>query len=101
MRSTDRKRRPGHPPGKTLILFAFTLPMLLGMIGLVIDGGLLMATYRQAQNAADAAATAAAMDKFRGATDDAATTTANSFMATNGMSGVTLVLNAGSSNAIN
>jgi Flp pilus assembly protein TadG len=101
MRSVNDKRWCGRRPGKTLVFFALTLPLLLGMIGLVIDGGLLMASHRQVQNAADAAATAAAMDKFRGATDDAATTTANTFMATNGMSGVTLVLNAGSSNAIN
>ena len=49
------------------MLFAILLPALLGMVGLVIDGGLLMASYRQVQNAADSAALAAAMDKYRGA----------------------------------
>ena len=88
-------------PGKTLVMFAILLPALLGMTGLVIDGGLLMAAHRQLQNAADAAALAAAMDKHRGATDATALASANSFMAGNGMNGVSLVLNAGSSNALN
>lgn len=87
--------------GKTLVMFAILLPVLLGMTGLVIDGGLLMAAHRQLQNAADAAALAAAMDKHRGATDATALASANSFMAGNGMNGVSLVLNAGSSNALN
>ena len=42
-------------------MFALVLPMLLGMVGLVIDCGLLMVAQREAQNAADAAAMAAAM----------------------------------------
>jgi len=101
MRRTAQPRSGRDRSGATLVFFAVVLPALLAMIGLVLDGGLLLATYRQAQNAADAAATAAAMDKFRGATDATATATANTFMTTNGMSGVTLILNGGSSNAIN
>lgn len=101
MRSTGEKRRPVRRHGKTLVFFALTLPLLLGMIGLVLDGGLLMAAHRQVQNVADTAATAAAMDKFRGATDAAATATANTFMANNGMSSLTLTLNGGATNAIN
>ena len=42
--------------GTVLVWWRLLLPVLLGMVGLVIDGGLLMATYRHAQNAADAAA---------------------------------------------
>jgi hypothetical protein len=76
-------------------------PALLGMVGLIVDGGLLMAAQRQAQNAADAAALAAAYDKFRGSTDSTALSTANTFLADNGLSGVSLTLNAGSSNALN
>ena len=49
------------PSGKVLVMFALLLPMLLGMVGLVIDCGLLMVAQREAQNAADAAAMAAAM----------------------------------------
>jgi Flp pilus assembly protein TadG len=89
------------PSGKALVMFAVSLPALLGIIGLVIDSGLLMAAQRQTQNAADAAAGAAAMDLFRGSDSATATSTANSFLANNGLSGVTLTLNGGSNNAIN
>src|SRR5438552_6778307 len=90
-------------PGKVLILFVLLLPILVGWVGLVIDTGLLLAGYRQAQNAADAAATAAALDKFRGADDATATVTANKFVQQyNGLSNSpTLVLNAGNANAVN
>lgn len=43
-----------------LVLLAFLLLILIGMLGLVIDGGILMNSHRQAQNAADAAARACA-----------------------------------------
>ncbi|MEX0702380.1 MAG: pilus assembly protein TadG-related protein [Planctomycetales bacterium] len=46
--------------GKVLVLFAIALPMLFGMLGLVVDGGLLFAERRSMQQVADAAATAAA-----------------------------------------
>ena len=73
--------RPGRRrPGKILVMFALLLPALLGMTGLVIDGGLLMAAHRQAQNAADAAAMAAAMDKLRGKANATATATATTFV---------------------
>jgi hypothetical protein len=42
-------------------MFALLLPMLLGIVGLVVDCGLLMVSQREAQNAADGAAMAAAM----------------------------------------
>lgn len=48
-----------------LIKFLILLPVLFAWVGLVIDTGLLLATRRQAQNAADAAALAAAMDLSR------------------------------------
>jgi hypothetical protein len=63
-----------------LVLFALLLPVLLGMLGLVLDGGLLMAAHRQARNAADAAAMAAALDKLRGASNAMALATANQYM---------------------
>ena len=72
-------------------------------MGLVIDTGLLLAGHRQAQNVADAAALAAALGKFRGASDASATVTANKFVQDyNGLSGSpTLVLNGGNANAVN
>lgn len=48
--------------GVTLVMFVVLLPVLIGFVGLVIDTGLLIATMRQTQNAADAAALAAARD---------------------------------------
>ena len=69
MRRHHPAHHPGpHRPGKTLVMFALLLPLLLGMVGLSIDSGLLLATYRQAQNAADAAALAAAYDLYNGKT---------------------------------
>jgi len=86
----------------TLVLFVLLTPVLLGMTGLVLDAGLLMAAHRQAQNAADAAALAASFDKFRNYSDATALATANTFLANNGFSG-TLTLNPpdASANALN
>jgi len=61
-----RSARTARRPGQILVLFVILLVALLGMLGLVIDCGLLMATHRKTQNAADSAATAAAMDLMRG-----------------------------------
>ena len=69
----------GFPSGAILVWFALLLIVLLGMVGLVIDAGLLMGTHRQAQNAADAAALAAALDLMYGKSDAEATTTAIKF----------------------
>jgi Flp pilus assembly protein TadG len=77
MRRPDPRRRR---PGQTLILFSLLLPIVLGMTGLVIDGGLLMAAQRQVQNAADAAALAGAMDRMRGQTSAVAGATATTFV---------------------
>src|SRR5260370_34829385 len=71
---------------KTLLLFMVLAPVLVGWVGLVIDGGLLMAGQRQAQNAADAAAAAGAMDKMRGNTNATALATANNSLTYNGLS---------------
>jgi Flp pilus assembly protein TadG len=87
-RDSSRRR------GKILVLFVLLLPALLGMLGLVIEGGTLMATHRQVQTAADAAALAAAFDKLRGKTDTAATATATTFVQThNGLSSATVTVN--------
>ena len=71
---------------KTLLLFMVLSPVLVGWVGLVIDGGLLMAGQRQAQNAADAAALAGAMNMMQGGTITTARAAANPFLASNGLS---------------
>jgi hypothetical protein len=75
-------------------MFALLLPLLLGMVGLAIDGGLLLATHRQTQNAADAAALAAAVDRLNGASVNSAQTTGTTYVQTyNGMSNATVTIN--------
>jgi len=77
---SPRPRRAAERRGVILVKVAILMPVLIGMLGLVLDGGLILAARRQAQNAADAAAQAAAMDKVRGQTDDTAMATANLFI---------------------
>jgi Flp pilus assembly protein TadG len=91
MRVFHRSRRGGGARrGKTLAIFVLTLPALLGMTGLVIDGGLLLATQRAVQNGADAGALAAAMELYRGSSSSSATSTATTFIQTyNGLSSST------------
>src|SRR5687768_17014814 len=66
--------------GTILVVTALVLVALIGLLGLVIDAGLLMTAHRQAQNAADAAATAAAMDMLTGKSDATARATATTFV---------------------
>lgn len=67
-------------PSAILVWFAILLVLLLGMVGLVIDSGLLMASQRHAQNAVDAAATAAATHLFRGDSNEVARAAAEKFV---------------------
>ena len=73
-------RRGAQRAGKVLLMFVVLLPALLALCGLVIDGGVLMGTYRRAQHAADAAATAAARDLVLGSNATQATTKAEQFI---------------------
>ena len=57
-READRRARRGQ----ALIWVALLLPLLLSIIGLALDGGIVFAARRQAQNAADAAARAGAQE---------------------------------------
>lgn len=57
MRTTASRR---HQRGQMLVLFALSLPVVLLMAGLVIDGGYAFAQRRVAQNTADLSALAAA-----------------------------------------
>jgi Flp pilus assembly protein TadG len=52
-------------PGQVLVLFALGLPVLLGLLGLAIDGGYYFAMRRATQFAADSAARAAATEVRR------------------------------------
>jgi hypothetical protein len=80
----------GRRPAKVLVLFVLVLPVLLGMVGLIIDGGLLEADFRETQNAADAAALAAAMDLYQGYSTDNAIATARAYVRQqDGLSGLT------------
>lgn len=85
-------RRPRRS-GKILVLFALVLTVLFGLLGLTLDGGMMMASHRQVQNAADSAALAAAMDRMRGGTAAAATATASTFVKTyNGLADATVTV---------
>src|SRR5207237_7140365 len=79
LRNLSRNAGPRRP-GKILVLFVLLLPVLLGMVGLVVDTGLMMAAHRQAKNAADAAALAAAMDLMLGGSGSSATAAAQTFV---------------------
>ena len=60
LKPTRPQRAPSRREGHILIMLSFLLVVLIGMLGLVNDGGILMTSQRQAQNAADAAARACA-----------------------------------------
>jgi Flp pilus assembly protein TadG len=80
--------------GAIIALFAVVLTVLIGFLGLVIDGGFLLAGHRQAQSMADTAALAAAMDRLRGKPEATATTTATTFVQThNGQADATVEIN--------
>ena len=72
-------RRCGRS-GSVLIWCSLLLPVLVGMVGLVLDAGLMMANYREAQNAADASALAAAYDLIRGTSNATATADATAIV---------------------
>jgi hypothetical protein len=77
-----RFRNSKRREGKIFILFIVMVPVLMGMTGLVIDGGLIMASYRQTQNAADAAALAGALAVRNGGSPSSAVT---AYLSGNGM----------------
>jgi hypothetical protein len=57
-----KKRRAGNR-GQVLIIFVFSIIGLLGITGLAIDGGNIFSDRRHAQNAADTASLAAALNR--------------------------------------
>lgn len=58
-------RRKNHEGGQALILIALAIVGLAGIVGLVVDGGNVFLDRRNAQNAADSAALAAALTRVR------------------------------------
>jgi hypothetical protein len=62
-------RKQNKPRGQALIIIALALAGLAGIVGLVVDGGNAFLDRRNAQNAADAAALAAALARIRGGQD--------------------------------
>jgi hypothetical protein len=88
------KRSCARRHGVVLVWLAMMLTVLLGAAGLVIDAGLMMATQRQAQNAADAAAIAAAHDLMYGKSPATATASAAAYAKQyNGFAGATVAVN--------
>jgi Flp pilus assembly protein TadG len=95
-RLNDKRPEQVNQPreAKVLVLLALLLPALVGMIGLVIDGGLMMTSYRDLQQVSDAAATTAALALSNGANAGDAITQATSCVNTwNGISNANVVVN--------
>jgi Flp pilus assembly protein TadG len=85
--------KSGPRRGMVLLFLAVLLPVLCGFAGLVLDSSLLMAAYRNLQQASDAAATAAAMSLYNGATVADATATATASLQQNGFANATAQVN--------
>jgi Flp pilus assembly protein TadG len=91
---TWRSERVAPRSGKVLVLLAILLPSLFGIVGLVIDGGLMMNEHRNLQHAADAASTAAAMNLELGKSSATAVSTANNVIQVgNELSDATVTVN--------
>lgn len=85
--------RPRRRRGTILVTVALLLAVLVAIVGLVLDAGQLMTSHRQCQNAADAGATAAALELLRGKSASAAGAAATTFAQTyNGMSAGTVAV---------
>src|SRR5262245_5330624 len=87
------RHRRSNRRGYVLVWFSLALALLMGLVGLVVDGGMLSSTYRQARNAADAAAMAAAQEVLHGRSSAPnLQTTAETFVHNyNGLAGATVV----------
>jgi hypothetical protein len=89
-----RRRRLYHRGGKVLVLVVISLSAIVGIIGLVFDGGLLTADSQDLHHATDAGATAGAMDLLLGKPPAAATATATSYVSSlNGMADAQITVN--------
>ena len=75
IRSLRHRRR-----GTIIVIVVLILAVLVGMVGMVLDAGQLMNAHRQVQNAADAGATAAALELLRGRSSSIAAAAATTFV---------------------
>jgi Flp pilus assembly protein TadG len=66
--------------GTIIVIVVLILAVLVGMVGMVLDAGQLMNAHRQVQNAADAGATAAALELLRGRSSSVAAAAATTFV---------------------
>jgi Flp pilus assembly protein TadG len=81
--------------GAVLALVAIVLPAMLGMVGLVVDAGVLMSAHRQTRNAADAAAMAAARELVAARSISVATAAAQAYAQQfNGLADAQVTVNA-------
>ncbi|HUY87709.1 MAG TPA: pilus assembly protein TadG-related protein [Pirellulales bacterium] len=91
---TESRSRRRRRAGTILVIVAMTLGVLVGMVGVVLDAGQLMSAHRQCQNAADAGATAAAMEMLLGQSNGAAAAAATTFVQQyNGLGSATVAVN--------
>jgi hypothetical protein len=63
------KHRKPSESGQAIVLLAISIVVLLGFTALAVDGGMVFSDRRHAQNAADAAALAGALQKSNGQSD--------------------------------
>lgn len=87
------RTRAGRRKGTILVTMALLLAVMVAMVGLVLDAGQLMTSHRQCQNAADAGATAAALELLKGRSTGDAAAAATTFVQTyNGMGDATVAV---------
>jgi hypothetical protein len=79
--------------GQVMVLTVLSMMIVFGFMALAIDVGLLFNAKRKLQNAADAAATSAAIDYMFNASQTTATTAANSAVTGNLISNATVKVN--------
>lgn len=80
--------------GTILVIAALIMSAIVGLIGLVLDVGMLVTTHRQSQNAADAGAMAAAFDMLQGKSSSTAAATATTFVQQhNGLNAAVVTIN--------
>jgi hypothetical protein len=75
---------PHRESGQVLIAVSVMVGVLIGLVGLVVDAGFLASQRRQAQNASDAAALAAARALFEHQTNEQAIATGVEYAEANG-----------------
>ncbi|MFN8411924.1 MAG: pilus assembly protein TadG-related protein [Anaerolineales bacterium] len=69
--------------GQAIILIAFAIVGMIGMVGLMVDGGVLLIEYGRLKRSIDAASVASALQFRRGFTNADLTTAAQEFLQLN------------------